>query len=526
MAPHEQSRSTERASRVTTGPEASPRQRRLRVAAAAALVAAIGSATLVMAAAPSGATGFAVTTTADGGTGSLRAALDQANAHPGPDLISLPAGTYTLALAGRGDDANLTGDLDVLDDVLIVGTAGTGATTIDGAGLDRVFDVVGGSLSVQGLTITGGDPGVASLQHGGGIRALGHPVTVLDSVLTANTAHEGGGVYADSTTASFQRSEIVDNLVVSQPGNGSEAGGLDMRGTVVTISDSTIAGNESVLGNSGGIDFIGSPATITNSTISGNKAGNRGGGMSVGGPDSVLTIRHTTFAENSAAGDSGAGGAFVMRGGSVSLQNTLFWMNSTPQAVDRTCGRDFQFPGTLTSAGGNLADDTTCDALTLPTDQNGDAGTMLGPLAANGGPTRTRALLAGSSAVDAAPCTGAVTTDQRSFGRPAGLSCDVGAYELAAVALPTTTTTTAAPTTTTTQPATTTSTAAPTTTTASVLDHAASTDPDGVAGAVAEPGTLPVTGSNPMSLVLLAGGFLILGLALLATSRRRGPLEG
>jgi hypothetical protein len=300
MAPNEQSRSTERASRVT-----------------------IGSATLVMAAAPSGATGFAVTTTADGGTGSLRAALDQANAHPGPDLISLPAGTYTVALAGRGDDANLTGDLDVLDDVLIVGTAGAGATTIDGAGLDRVFDVVGGSLSVQGLTITGGDPGVASLQHGGGIRALGHPVTVLDSVLTANTAHEGGGVYADSTTASFQRSEIVDNLVVSQPGNGSEAGGLDMRGTVVTISDSTIAGNESVLGNSGGIDFIGSPATITNSTISGNKAGNRGGGMSVGGPDSVLTIRHTTFAENSAAGDSGAGGAFVMRGGSVSLQNTL-----------------------------------------------------------------------------------------------------------------------------------------------------------------------------------------------------------
>jgi hypothetical protein len=53
-------------------------------------------------------------------------------------------------------------------------------------------------------------------------------------------------VFADSTTASFQRSEIVGNIVVSQPGNGSEAGGLDLRGSIVTIPDSTIAGNQSV----------------------------------------------------------------------------------------------------------------------------------------------------------------------------------------------------------------------------------------------------------------------------------------
>lgn len=503
----------------------SARPRRLQVAAVVLLAAAIGTATAVVAAAPSGASGFAVTTTADGGAGSLRAALDQANSHPGPDLITLPAGTYTLALAGRGDDANLTGDLDVLDDVLIVGSAGAGSTTIDGAGLDRVFDVVGGSLTVQGLTITGGDPGVTTLQHGGAIRAMSHAVTVLDSMLTENTAHKGGAVYADSTTASFQRSEIVDNIVVSQPGNGSEAGGLDLRGTIVTISDSTIAGNQSVAGNSGGIDLLGSPATITNSTISGNEAGNRGGGLSVSGPDSVILVRHTTFAENIADGDSTAGGAFVMRGGSVTLQNTLFWKNSTPQPVDRTCGRDSQFPGILTSAGGNLADDTTCDALTLVTDHNGDAGTTLSPLAANGGATRTRALVAGSSAVDAAPCTGAVTTDQRAFGRPAGLACDVGAYELAALPVPTTTTTTAAPTTTTTAP-TTTTTAAPTTTTTILAATATSTtDPGGVEGTAVDPDTLPVAGANSMSLVLLAAGFLALGTALLAASRRREPVE-
>jgi hypothetical protein len=60
---------------------------------------------------------------------------------------------------------------------------------------------------------------------------------------------------------------------------------------------------------------------------------------------------------------------------------------------------------------------------------------QLEALAANGGPTRTRALPAGSPAVNAVPaavCAGTgLTTDQRSFGRPfpLGGNCDAGAYE-------------------------------------------------------------------------------------------------
>jgi hypothetical protein len=53
----------------------------------------------------------------------------------------------------------------------------------------------------------------------------------------------------------------------------------------------------------------------------------------------------------------------------------------------------------------------------------------LGPLADNGGPTLTMALLAGSPAIDAGSAVGAPATDQRGIPRPQGPAVDIGAYE-------------------------------------------------------------------------------------------------
>lgn len=56
----------------------------------------------------------------------------------------------------------------------------------------------------------------------------------------------------------------------------------------------------------------------------------------------------------------------------------------------------------------------------------------LGPLANNGGPTRTMALLSGSPAIDAVAsslCPPPVT-DQRGVTRPQGARCDIGAFEV------------------------------------------------------------------------------------------------
>ncbi len=71
----------------------------------------------------------------------LRNAVDACPPGTGHDLIDLPAGTYTLSLAGSGDNAGLTGDLDIVRDLTIRGS-NPAATVFDGNQRDRVFDVV------------------------------------------------------------------------------------------------------------------------------------------------------------------------------------------------------------------------------------------------------------------------------------------------------------------------------------------------------------------------------------------------
>src|SRR5919197_1300453 len=59
-----------------------------------------------------------------GGTCTLRAAVQETNALGGTNTINVPAGTYTLTLAGVDEDAAASGDLDVTG----------GSLTIEGAG--------------------------------------------------------------------------------------------------------------------------------------------------------------------------------------------------------------------------------------------------------------------------------------------------------------------------------------------------------------------------------------------------------
>jgi hypothetical protein len=66
-------------------------------------------------------TSFTVTTTADGVPGSLRQVIQAANSNPGADTIVVPADTYTLTIAGTGEDAAATGDLDITDDLTVTG---------------------------------------------------------------------------------------------------------------------------------------------------------------------------------------------------------------------------------------------------------------------------------------------------------------------------------------------------------------------------------------------------------------------
>ena len=81
----------------------------------------------------------------------LRAAIMEANNLVDPDVIVLPAGTYTLTIGGSGENQAMTGDLDITSKLTIVG-AGRDLTTIDGnKGVvnDYVFHAhTGGSLTL------------------------------------------------------------------------------------------------------------------------------------------------------------------------------------------------------------------------------------------------------------------------------------------------------------------------------------------------------------------------------------------
>lgn len=85
----------------------------------------------------------------------LRAAIMETNALAGDDEITLPAGTYTLSIGGTGEDAAATGDLDITDNLTIIG-ASASQTIINADGIDRVLHVISGTLDLEQLTVKGG----------------------------------------------------------------------------------------------------------------------------------------------------------------------------------------------------------------------------------------------------------------------------------------------------------------------------------------------------------------------------------
>jgi CSLREA domain-containing protein len=100
------------------------------------------------------------------GACSLRAAIVAANTNTAvggcpagsatvTDTIVLPCGTYTLGIAGADEDANASGDLDIAGDLILTG-AGARTTIIDGGGIDRVFEIRTGTVTISDVTIRGG----------------------------------------------------------------------------------------------------------------------------------------------------------------------------------------------------------------------------------------------------------------------------------------------------------------------------------------------------------------------------------
>jgi CSLREA domain-containing protein len=322
----------------------------------------------------------------------LREAIIAANAAPGPDSIVLPGGTYQLSIPGPTESASFTGDLNVLDDLELLGDPGS-PTIIVGDGGDRVLKIDDCTVLVANVTITGGWNGAS----GGGVWVDFADVTILDSTIRDNTTLQDGG-------------------------------GIFFQGGSLHLINTTVRGNVAgSFGLGGGIRAFGLPnapgvLTLVNSTVSGNSAW-RGGGIYARAIVNVL-LTHSTLADNVASSSGAAFGNDL--GPPPTFSNTLFTGG---------CHIDSNPPVSL---GGNL--ESPGDTCQLPdTDRHDVPDPGIAPLADNGGPTWTHALLPGSPAIDTAVDAQCPDTDQRGVMRPYDgdddtvATCDVGAYELGEV---------------------------------------------------------------------------------------------
>jgi hypothetical protein len=287
-------------------------------------------------AAPGWATTYNVTTSAQ-----LLTAVAAANANPGPDIINLAPGFYSVS------------DLTVTDD----------------------------------LTLNGG----------------GRPGTVLDG--TGSFGHAGVDVGGGT---SLNLHVNVNNLTIQNFNDGvySSNGPTGL----VTINGCTITGSTVF-----GVGVDAGPVQILNSTISGNFYGVNVGNE--GDPGNVIVLDDDTIVGNTVYGLS----MFLV---AVAVSNTIIANNNTGGGF-HDCNASV-----VTGGGGGYACSSDHN---IDSDGSGGPGfttvaPMLGPLADNGGPTETYALLSGSSAIDNGGST-CLSTDQRGVTRPQGLACDIGAFE-------------------------------------------------------------------------------------------------
>ncbi len=444
-----------------------------RARAAAVLAAIVLS---VAAATTAGAATFTVDSTGDQGDNNpgngkcrtslvlsectLRAAIMEANALAGgPHTIVVPAGTYTLTIAGSGDTDGSRGDLDLKRGLHINASGGTAIVRGQSGWNDRIFQVAGGiTVTMSGLDLRGGvatdgsgggglriessanvtltnvvvrdsraasgggggvnNSGTLTLDHctitgngnpadpdGGGIRNFGVLVG-QDGSIDHNSAFFGGGV-SNSGTLSLTRTLVAINSA------GASGGGLsnDSGATANVINCSLSANNAANIG--GGIQSAGS-LTLERSTLTGNVATVSGGGILNSGQ---LVVRNTTISGNTAS--TGTAGGLFSSAGSASLNNLTIANNQAPggaggivNSATVNIGNTIVAGNSLPTCGGasalisqdfNLFRDVSGCSFTGLTSHNlVGPNPLLGALQNNGGSTATHALLVGSPAIDAA----------------------------------------------------------------------------------------------------------------------------
>ncbi len=312
-------------------------------------------------------------------------------------------------LAVSGDDSSRVFQIDPGADVTISGLTITDGLASDGAGISNqgtltlencavtdnqanedqpgfvVFPGIGGGLdnaalatmTILGSTISGNasvGTTVFTEAQGGGIANDGI-MTITNSTVSDNQALANGGTFGEGgyafgggifelnpgngpSTVSLVNSTVSDNQAIGGSPSGSSVfgggaafgGGAFMEvGTTLTVSGSTIDGNQAIGGtggpfgeaDGGAIMNEGTALTIVHSTLSDNQAlgGPNGTGIVGDGSDALggaincevgeLTISDSVFNDNLAQGGLGSAGIFGQGSGGLSDGGALYFEQGT-----------------------------------------------------------------------------------------------------------------------------------------------------------------------------------------------------
>jgi RTX calcium-binding nonapeptide repeat (4 copies) len=358
-----------------------------------------GLGTLLVTPAAAHADDFRVTNLNDDGSGSLRAAVEQANANADSDRIlfkSKLSGTIELS----GFDLDIDRSVDIVGPgarQLAITRVGTGGSILQ----VNATNAAGLNVSISGLELTGNETAAS----------VGGAINVIS--------------YAGPANLTLSRVTISGNTVTGPAPFYDSGGGIGFQSDgpgSLTIENSTIAGN-SATDDGGGVFMSDGELSIVDSTLSGNVAGDRGGGVYVGEPFIETTVvRSSTITGNRAA----RGGGISEDQYGVTLHGTVVAGNTAPGGADLDAGpwaTSFSLIGDVSDPSG----------VPPPPEIIDEGGNLLGvdpnlkPLKNNGGPTDTHAFKK-SPAKNKIPKGQTPKSDQRGAKRKG--KGDIGAYEL------------------------------------------------------------------------------------------------
>ena len=244
-------------------------------------------------------TQFLVTSAADSGAGSLRAAVASSNALPSDDEIIIQDGL----------NIQLTSEILITDSVSITAQSPLGSS-IDAQGFSRIFNI-GNTLDpilfeLDGLAMTGGN---GDADGGGAILfdSEGGAMTIVNSVFDFNFATgDGGAINVQDGTLLIDNSAFTNNVTDDDGGaiNFDSDGALLNTDLVITNTNIGTVGNGNFAADQGGgLRVLGDTVELTDVDFAQNAAGGTGGGLYA--DDTELTTVDVRLFQNAATGFGG-----------------------------------------------------------------------------------------------------------------------------------------------------------------------------------------------------------------------------